>query len=280
MPRKPGATFVPLEVDFPDNPRVIGAGPMAELLYMRGLCWAKGHQSDGLLDERQLPRIGFGIPDVDQHAAALVEHGLWAQAEGGYQIIGFLERNPSAEELKKVREMKQKAGAAGGKASGRVRRKKALTSETEAESKQNEAGCFTKTKQTRTEQEQEQEQEHLPPDPLSRGYALRAFSRRSGRASRNGRRGSVRARGGRLRRAHHHQRVGHVAELEERVVTFVNFEEVCIRWSSDSALAASVRDQAGVHDVTFTSDGWSCSCSEPYGCSHVLAVKGIGMVAS
>jgi hypothetical protein len=63
-------------------------------------------------------------------------------------------------------------------------------------------------------------------------------------------------------------------------VTFINHDEVCIRWSSDRALAGSVRDSAGVHDVIFTPNGWSCSCSEPYGCSHVLAVKGIAMVAS
>jgi hypothetical protein len=63
-------------------------------------------------------------------------------------------------------------------------------------------------------------------------------------------------------------------------VTFFNHDEVCIRWSSASALAASVRDSAGVHDVTFTADGWSCSCPEPYGCTHVLAVKGIAAAAS
>lgn len=62
-------------------------------------------------------------------------------------------------------------------------------------------------------------------------------------------------------------------------MTFIN-SEVVIRWRSDRTLAASVRDASGIHDVVFTKDGWACSCPEPYGCAHVLAVKGIAMVAS
>ena len=63
-------------------------------------------------------------------------------------------------------------------------------------------------------------------------------------------------------------------------MTFIHTDEIVIRWRSDRALAASVRDSNGVHDVVFTADGWSCSCGEDYGCAHVLAVKGVALVAS
>jgi len=63
-------------------------------------------------------------------------------------------------------------------------------------------------------------------------------------------------------------------------VTFVFTEEVVIRWRNDHALAASVRAHDGIHDVTFTADGWACTCPESYGCVHILAVKGIAAVAS
>jgi len=63
-------------------------------------------------------------------------------------------------------------------------------------------------------------------------------------------------------------------------MTFVNHEEIQIVWRTDTALSASVRDAQGVVDVRWTVDGWSCTCGEPYGCSHVLAVKSIAAVAS
>jgi hypothetical protein len=63
-------------------------------------------------------------------------------------------------------------------------------------------------------------------------------------------------------------------------VTFIHTDEVQIVWRSDTALSASVRDAHGIVDVRFTVDGWSCTCGEDYGCSHVLALKSIAAAAS
>jgi hypothetical protein len=64
-------------------------------------------------------------------------------------------------------------------------------------------------------------------------------------------------------------------------MTFINQDEVCIVWRSDTALSASVRDGTGIHDIGFTIDGWSCTRpDEPAPCAHILAVKGIASVAS
>ena len=58
------------------------------------------------------------------------------------------------------------------------------------------------------------------------------------------------------------------------------YDEVVIKWCSATTLTAAVRDGDGTYDCTFSADGWSCTCDEPYGCSHILAVKGIAMAAS
>jgi hypothetical protein len=50
--------------------------------------------------------------------------------------------------------------------------------------------------------------------------------------------------------------------------------DVCIRWRTPSLVSASVRDVDGIVDVRWTGySGWSCSCSDEYGCVHILAVR-------
>ena len=51
-------------------------------------------------------------------------------------------------------------------------------------------------------------------------------------------------------------------------------DDVTIKWRTPGVIAGSVRDFAGVHDVTWSgSTGWCCSCAEPGPCAHVLAVR-------
>ena len=109
-----GRLFVKLDVDYPDNPKIISAGPMAELLYVRGLCLAKRTLSDGFIDSRQFARMG--IPDADAHAETLVANGLWRSVKNGYRIVGWLERNNSAKRVAEIAKERAAAGSAGGKA--------------------------------------------------------------------------------------------------------------------------------------------------------------------
>ena len=126
MARKSLRIFVALDVDYPDNPRIIRAGEAAEVLYVRGLCLAKRLLSDGFIDSVQLPRLG--LPDVEERAAQLVEVGLWEPVSdpsgqiSGYIVTGWLERNDTAEEIAKRRQQKADAGAKGGVQSGKSRR--------------------------------------------------------------------------------------------------------------------------------------------------------------
>lgn len=87
---------VQLDVEYPNNDRVIDAGPMAELLYVRAMCFAKKSMRDGLITRNQLTVIGRKIPKVEKEAANLVDVGLWEVAPKGWRIIGWLQRNKPA----------------------------------------------------------------------------------------------------------------------------------------------------------------------------------------
>lgn len=99
--------YVPLDVNAPDDPKILAAGDDAELVFYRSLCLAKRLQSDGFVSEGQAQRLLGCSPDI---ADRLCEVGLWATAEGGYLIVSFLKRNPSrlelAEQRRKERERK------------------------------------------------------------------------------------------------------------------------------------------------------------------------------
>lgn len=121
--KKAGRIYVPLDVDYPDNPKIIEAGEKAEVLYIRGLCLAKRTLSDGYLDRRQLDRMGLSA--VFQRAATLVRCGLWSYMKigdkvVGYQIVGFLDRNDSAEEVAQLSAIRSRSGSKGGKAGSKL----------------------------------------------------------------------------------------------------------------------------------------------------------------
>lgn len=62
-------------------------------------------------------------------------------------------------------------------------------------------------------------------------------------------------------------------------MSFVFCESVIIKWRTGRSLCAAVKDSVGVHDITFTADGWGCSCGEDF-CVHIAAVHSIAAVSS
>ena len=53
--------YVPLNVNFFEDDRVVDCPPLRQLLYVRGLCAAKRLSTDGWLTARQLTALGLGI---------------------------------------------------------------------------------------------------------------------------------------------------------------------------------------------------------------------------
>lgn len=95
-------TWVRIDDQFTDHPKVVKAGPLAGWLYMCGLTYASRYLTDGFIPAAQVPRLA-DLPNADELAGRLVGVGLWEPAEGGYQIHDYLGYQPSAEKVKAQR---------------------------------------------------------------------------------------------------------------------------------------------------------------------------------
>lgn len=102
MSRRPRNIYLPLDVEFFDNDRVITAGEKAGWLYIAMCCRSKRLLSDGVLSVQQIDRLH--VPAWKQRLAALLEVGLVVPTDDGrYLILGWLERNMSAEQVDQAR---------------------------------------------------------------------------------------------------------------------------------------------------------------------------------
>lgn len=91
--------FVPLNVEYDSDDKVIEAGPLAELLYIRSLAFCKRTMSDGVVRRSQMVIVGRSIPDATEHAATLVAVGLWEPCSDGWRVASWLKHNKSTEQL-------------------------------------------------------------------------------------------------------------------------------------------------------------------------------------
>lgn len=133
--RPTSATFVPLGVNFADDPKILAVSPLAQLVYIRGLALAKRTQSDGLLCRRQAYRLTMDLwpsyADTTLHPATedkafhegleseLVDAGLWervTEPRPGVMIARFLDWNPSRADLARAQEEAQANGRKGARA--------------------------------------------------------------------------------------------------------------------------------------------------------------------
>ncbi len=107
------AGWVRVETRFPSHPKVLDVGPLGEALWLRGLCYAGEHLTDGFVPTSYLKRMG----DMKALAVAerLVAAGLWSACEGGYLIHEYLQWQQSREEIEDIRSKRVEAGRRGGK---------------------------------------------------------------------------------------------------------------------------------------------------------------------
>jgi hypothetical protein len=96
--------YVPLKVGYADDAKIIAAGPMAELLYVRSLAFIKRTEgSDGRIAANQLPAISLRIAGASRLARRLVDVGLWERNGDGWYITAWLRHNPATAELQKAK---------------------------------------------------------------------------------------------------------------------------------------------------------------------------------
>lgn len=85
-------TWLKLDDSFPSHPKVVGLSDAAFRLHVTALCYCGQHLTDGLVPKSATRTMGAFRPPV---IAALVDAGLWAVVDEGWQINGFLDYNPS-----------------------------------------------------------------------------------------------------------------------------------------------------------------------------------------
>lgn len=89
--------FVPLSVNYRESDKMLAVEPLAELLFVRSLAFAKEKFSDGFVSSRQARLLtkdldGYGRDD-DELIAQLVRAGLWHPVEEGWVIEGWTDWN-------------------------------------------------------------------------------------------------------------------------------------------------------------------------------------------
>lgn len=90
--------FVPLSVSYRENDRMLGVEPLAELVFVRGLAFAKEKFSDGFIGRRQVRLLAGDLEqtydvDGDFLINQLVTVGLWEVVPGGWVVEGWADWN-------------------------------------------------------------------------------------------------------------------------------------------------------------------------------------------
>jgi hypothetical protein len=125
-------TWVKIDDQFPNHPKLLAAGPLAMLLNICALCYAGQYLTDGFIPHAAVAKLvnlnGIseatgGVPgmfecmdepDAYVLAARLVAVNLWEEVPGGYQIHDYLEYNPSRAEVKAKQNEWRESGRRGG----------------------------------------------------------------------------------------------------------------------------------------------------------------------
>ena len=97
-------SWVKLDDQFSDHPKILSAGPLAGWLYVCGLTYAGRYLTDGFIPQAQVRKLA----DVEDSAALadrLVTCGLWERVDGGYMIHDYLQYNPSGAEVRAQRDI-------------------------------------------------------------------------------------------------------------------------------------------------------------------------------
>lgn len=92
-------SWVRLDDNFPNHPKVIGLSDKAFRLYISGLCYASHYLTDGLIIEPVLKRLE-GYEALEE----LVGIGLWLETTKGFLIASYSEYQSSKSEVEKAKE--------------------------------------------------------------------------------------------------------------------------------------------------------------------------------
>jgi hypothetical protein len=95
MPRRKGGLYLPLDVNFFDDPRIVRAGEKATTLYLAMALACKRLGTDGRLEPLQIDRLH--VPGWKARLATLLREQLVLDLDdGSYTIAAWLQHNDPA----------------------------------------------------------------------------------------------------------------------------------------------------------------------------------------
>ena len=98
--RRRNRLYVPLDVEFATDPKILAAGPLAAYLFVCALAYCKRSDKPGEVHAEQLRVLALGLPGKPkQYADTLVRVGLWTTTDDGWAIPSWLAHNLSPDQL-------------------------------------------------------------------------------------------------------------------------------------------------------------------------------------
>lgn len=101
-------TWIKLDNTCPDHPGLVGLSDAAFACWVRGLCYASRHLTDGFLPRAALRTLGTA-----KAAADLVASGRWHETPEGWLIHDYEEHQRTRDEVEERRAVKGNAGTKG-----------------------------------------------------------------------------------------------------------------------------------------------------------------------
>lgn len=98
-------TWIRLDDNFPDHPKVLTLSDEAFRLYISGLCYSSRYLTDGVLLEAVTERllIARTSESLSKSREELVNAGLWLSHEKGWEIAGYHEYQSTKEQVEQAK---------------------------------------------------------------------------------------------------------------------------------------------------------------------------------
>jgi hypothetical protein len=97
-------TWTKLPGNFTDRPDLLQVPRSVRFLHVEALVWSNQHGTDGQIPRHALGRI-TDEPDADLAAKQLVESGAWIATDQGWEMVGFLDDQPSAADVRRTQKL-------------------------------------------------------------------------------------------------------------------------------------------------------------------------------
>jgi hypothetical protein len=107
--------YVKVATNFFSDDRIVECSPLAQLVYLRGLCLVKTIETDGQFTFAQMRRECGDLDGVPDLLAELVKRDLLTEDGQGYTITSWLKHNKSQEYIADYRAKRVEDGKRGGR---------------------------------------------------------------------------------------------------------------------------------------------------------------------